>query len=68
MVMPRADVHDDVPSRLPLRDSRLNSGVCRCGAVFDRGNVAVPLEFQGMCGRCAAARGFRISGATARLS
>jgi len=61
MVMPRADVHDEVPLHLPLRDPTVNSGVCRCGAVFDRGNVRVPLEFRGMCGRCAAARGFRIS-------
>jgi hypothetical protein len=33
-----------------------NSGVCRCGAVFDYGSVVVPLEDRGLCGRCAAAR------------
>ena len=33
-----------------------NSGVCRCGAVFDYGSVAVPPEDRGLCGRCAADR------------
>ena len=39
--------------RAYLRLPTPSSGVCRCGAVFDYGNIAVPNECQGLCGRCA---------------
>ena len=58
MAMP--SLHEDVPAVSHSGVSTINAGVCRCGAVFDNGNVAVPLEYRGMCGRCAVARGLRI--------
>lgn len=58
MAMP--GVHEDVQTHLQSTVSTHNAGVCRCGAVFDHGNVSVPLEYRGMCGRCAVARGLRI--------
>jgi hypothetical protein len=56
--MTSVKVHDDgdVPQS---RFSSANAGVCRCGAVFDNGNVTVPPEYRGLCGRCAVARGLR---------
>ena len=58
--MAMASVHEDVQSHSQPGLSKVNAGVCRCGAVFDNGNVAVPAEYRGMCGRCAVARGLRI--------
>jgi hypothetical protein len=52
-------VHSDVPSHSHPRLPTISSGVCRCGAVFDYGNIVVPAEYRGMCGRCAARRGLR---------
>jgi hypothetical protein len=44
-------MHNEVQrAYLPLPTP--SSGVCRCGAVFDNGNIAVPDEYQGLCGRC----------------
>ena len=60
MTIPRVGAHDEVPPYTPLHIPTCNSGVCRCGAVFDFGNVVVPAEFFGMCGRCAFRRGLRI--------
>ena len=45
--------HDAVPPPAYPRLPTHSSGVCRCGAVYDYGNVAVPPEQLGMCGRCA---------------
>jgi len=42
--------------RLPT----VTSGVCQCGAVYDYGNVAVPSEYRGLCGRCAVRHGMRL--------
>ncbi len=56
MISVKVHVDEDVrPSRSP----GANAGVCCCGAVFDNGNVSVPPEFRGLCGRCAVARGLR---------
>ncbi len=52
-------VHNDVPRSAPVRLPTVNSGVCRCGAVFDNGTIAVPLEYRGLCGRCVH-RGIRL--------
>ena len=60
MTMSSVNVHDDVPPQTQTRAPTRNSGVCRCGAVFDNGNVVIPLEYRGLCGRCAVARGYRI--------
>jgi hypothetical protein len=61
MTILRVSAHNDVPPSTPHRLPTGSSGVCRCGAVFDYGNVAafVPAEFLGMCGRCAFKRGLR---------
>jgi hypothetical protein len=61
MTIPRVGTHNEVPPSTPHRQPTGSSGVCRCGAVFDYGNVAaaVPAEFLGMCGRCAFKRGLR---------
>jgi hypothetical protein len=57
MAMLIIGAHSDVAQysggRLPTR----SSAVCRCGAVYDYGNVAVPVEYQGLCGRCAMEEG-----------
>jgi hypothetical protein len=60
MTIPSVGAHDEVPPYTPLHIPTGNSGVCRCGAVFDYGNVVVPAEFFGMCGRCAFKRGLHI--------
>jgi hypothetical protein len=52
-------VHNDVPSDIHLRLPTSSSAVCRCGAVFDNGDIVVPLEYQNLCGRCAFKRGMR---------
>jgi hypothetical protein len=46
-------MHNDVPRAYLLRLPTPSSGVCRCGAVFDYGNVSTPIETRGLCGRCA---------------
>jgi hypothetical protein len=58
MAIPIRRVHNEV-QRAHLRLPTLSSAVCRCGAVFDNGNIVVPAEFQGLCGRCAFKRGMR---------
>ena len=56
MTSVQVHVDEDVQqSRFPT----VTAGVCCCGAVFDHGKVAVPLEYHGLCGRCAVARGLR---------
>ncbi len=66
MTIPSVGTHNDVPPRTPsshifhFHIQTFNSGVCRCGAVFDYGNVSVPAEFFGMCGRCAFKQGLRL--------
>jgi hypothetical protein len=54
--------HAGVPlhTRAPL--STVTARVCRCGAVYDNGNVAVPAEYSGLCGRCAFSGGMRLGG------
>jgi hypothetical protein len=59
MTILRVGAHNEVPPSTPHRLPTGTSGVCRCGAVFDYGNVAVPEEFHGMCGRCAFKGGLR---------
>jgi hypothetical protein len=53
MAILSVEARNDASIRLPTA----NSGVCHCGAVYDYGNVVVPVEYRGMCGRCAARRG-----------
>jgi hypothetical protein len=69
MTMPIIGAHNGVPpyaypSRRPTANSArlptVNSAVCRCGAVYDNGNILVPAEFVGLCGRCAFERGRRL--------
>jgi hypothetical protein len=60
MTIPSVGMYNDVPPHTPFDYPSCSSGVCRCGAVFDYGNVAVPAEFAGMCGRCAFKRGLRL--------
>jgi hypothetical protein len=53
MTMPIVSVHTDVPlSHSQVRLPTISSAVCRCGAVFDNGNIDIPDEYQGLCGRC----------------
>ncbi|MBV9578768.1 MAG: hypothetical protein JO057_09280 [Chloroflexi bacterium] len=55
MTLPMTGAHNAVPP-YPFIRVQLptpSSGVCRCGAVFDYGNVAVPSGGVGLCGRCA---------------
>ncbi|MBV8716487.1 MAG: hypothetical protein JO318_13220 [Chloroflexi bacterium] len=52
--------HSDVPTDTTLRLPTNNSAVCGCGAVYDNGDIIVPAEFRGLCGRCAFARGMRL--------
>jgi hypothetical protein len=54
--------HTGVPLRTRARLATVTSGVCRCGAVYDNGNVAVPAEYNGLCGRCAFRLGLRFGG------
>jgi hypothetical protein len=61
MSVPRVSGHNEVPSNAPHDIRSSSSGVCGCGAVYDYGNVAVPAEFYGLCGRCAVQRGLRLS-------
>lgn len=56
MTIPFVGAHDAVPPPPHPRLPTVSSGVCRCGAVYDYGNVAVPAEYLGMCGRCAFVR------------
>ncbi|MBV9329181.1 MAG: hypothetical protein JO352_36215 [Chloroflexi bacterium] len=61
MTLPIVGAHNAVPP-YPYAQIRLptpSSAVCGCGAVYDRGNVVVPAEFLGLCGRCAFDRGLR---------
>lgn len=51
-----ASVHEDV-----ARSGASTSGICRCGAVYDNGNVSVPIEYRGLCGRCAMQRGMKLA-------
>jgi hypothetical protein len=60
MTIPVVRLHDDVPPRARLRLPTVSSAVCRCGAVYDNGNVAVPTEYSGLCGHCAFKRGMRL--------
>jgi len=60
MAMPLAGGHNEVPPHTHTRLPTVNSAVCRCGAVYDHGNVVVPAEFSGLCGRCAFDRGMRL--------
>ena len=53
--------HTDVPHEMRPTLPTVTSAVCRCGAVYDYGTLSVPEEFRGMCGRCAFARGRRLS-------
>jgi hypothetical protein len=66
MTIPHVGVHNDVPPYTSLRLPTFNSGVCRCGAVFDYGNVVVPAEYVGLCGRCAFKRGLRLGTGVSR--
>lgn len=53
MTPPNTGAHNDVrPPAIPLPTA--NSAVCRCGAVYDYGEVVVPVAHRGLCGRCAA--------------
>ena len=52
------ETHNEVP-RTEARLRTAGPAVCRCGAVYNYGNVAVPAELTGLCGRCAFARGRR---------
>jgi hypothetical protein len=56
------DVHEDVQPSTYRRLPTPSSAVCRCGAVYDHGNIAVPTEYLGMCGRCAFDRRRRLGG------
>jgi hypothetical protein len=47
------DMHKDVQPRTHPRLPTVSSAICRCGAVYDNGTVAVPAEYKGLCGRCA---------------
>jgi hypothetical protein len=60
MAMPIVSGYNDVPPHGHLRLPTTNSAVCRCGAVYDRGNIVVPPEFSDLCGRCAFERGLRL--------
>ena len=51
--------HTGVPLRTRACLPTVTSGVCRCGAVYDNGNVVVPAEYTGLCGRCAFRLGMR---------
>ena len=51
--------HTGVPLHAQAHPPTVTSGVCRCGAVYDNGNVAVPAEYRGLCGRCAFRLGLR---------
>jgi hypothetical protein len=59
MAMLSIGAHTDVPPKTKQRLPINNSGVCGCGAVYDNGDIIVPTEFRGLCGRCAFARGLR---------
>ena len=52
-------VHNEVPQQTRRGLPTITSSVCRCGAVFDNGNLAVPDEYRGLCGRCAFQRGLQ---------
>jgi hypothetical protein len=60
MAMPIAGVHNGVQPGTHVHRSSARAGVCPCGAVYDNGNVIVPVEFAGLCGRCAFSRGLRL--------
>jgi hypothetical protein len=51
--------HEDVPPSPALRLPTGSSAICRCGAVFDHGNIPVPRAYAALCGRCAFRRGWR---------
>jgi hypothetical protein len=68
MAMPFVGEHSAVPPRGHLRLPTINSAVCRCGAVYDRGTVVVPDEFSGLCGRCAFEHGLRLGSGAQRLT
>jgi hypothetical protein len=57
-------MHKEVQPRTYPRLPTISSAVCRCGAVYDNGNVAVPPEYKGLCGRCAFDRGRRLADRT----
>ncbi len=59
MAMLSIGAHTVVPPDTTLRLPTHNSAVCRCGAVYDNGDIIVPAEFRDLCGRCAFARGMR---------
>ena len=67
MAMPILGAHIEVSApHTHLRLPTVSSAVCRCGAVYDNGNVAVPAEYAGLCGRCAFDRGLRPGDAWSR--
>ena len=53
MAMPMVGPHDEVRSSPHQHLPTTSSAVCRCGAVYDNGNLSVPLQHAGLCGRCA---------------
>ena len=66
MTMPIAGGYDAVPPQTYRRLPTVSSAVCRCGSVYDNGNVVVPAAYAELCGRCAFDRG--CGRATARTS
>ncbi len=61
MTKPIVRVHTELPRpNTHLRLPTGSSAVCWCGAVFDNGNVDIAVEYRGLCGRCAIARGMRL--------
>lgn len=66
MTVPNSGMHTDVQSPLSLRLPTGSSAVCRCGAVYDYGDIVVPLDCRGMCGRCAAARASALNSSLSR--
>jgi hypothetical protein len=68
MTMPIVGVHDAVPPPTHHHLPTVSAAVCRCGGVYDNGNVVVPVEYSGLCGRCAFERGMRLGDSMHRLA
>ena len=60
MLIVSAGGHIEVPAYSHLRLPTVSSAICRCGAVYDNGNIVVPVEYRGLCGRCAIVHGMRV--------